>query len=208
MEPQKFAEMRNRTWTNSQTVPTAKWKCGYCDREVASNHGYSGSPSAGPQPHIRFCSYCNLPTLFTPGDHDYSPGALPGRLVEHVPADLSALFTEAREATAAGAYTAAVLACRKMLIHDAVEKKAKEGASFLDHVNFLAGNGYVPPDGKAWVDYIRKRGNEANHQIVLMERVDAVALVGFVEMLLRFIYELPSMVPPLPALSSAPSTTI
>jgi hypothetical protein len=207
MDPQNFEEMKNRPWGQSQAVPTAQWKCGYCDREVASNQGYAGSPNAGPQPHIRFCSFCNLPTLFTPGDADYSPGALPGRSVENVPAELGALFTEAREATAAGAYTASVLTCRKILMHIAVEKKAKPGLSFVDYVTHPADNGYVPPDGKTWVDYIRKRGNEANHQIVLMERVDAVALVGFVEMLLRFICELPSMVPPIPEPPTPSSTT-
>jgi hypothetical protein len=132
---------------------------------------------------------------------------MPGNPVKHVPQELDSLFIEAREATAASAYTAAVMACRKMLMHIAVEKKAKEGLTFLDYVDYLATNGYVPPDGKVWVDYIRKRGNEANHQIVLMNREDAVALIGFVEILLRFIYELPKMVPPIDAPAPGAPTT-
>jgi hypothetical protein len=36
-----------------------------------------------------------------------------------------------------------------------------------------AAKGYVPPNGKAWVDVIRTKGNEANHQIQLMNAGDA-----------------------------------
>ena len=94
-------------------------------------------------------------------------------------------------------------------MHIAVEANAKANQSFLDYVNYLATNGYVPPNGKGWVDYIRTRGNEANHEIVLMGRDDAMALVGFVEALLKFIYELPNMVPPIvvpPAPPGVPTT--
>jgi hypothetical protein len=83
-------------------------------------------------------------------------------------------------------------------MHIAVEQKAKTNQTFLEYVNHLANTGYVPPNGKVWVDYIRKRGNEANHEIVLMTQGDAHALVGFVEALLRFVYELPRMVPEIP----------
>lgn len=93
-------------------------------------------------------------------------------------------------------YTASVLACRKLLMNIAVNKGADEGWRFVQYVEHLADKGFIPPDGKEWVDYIRKRGNEANHQIVLMEREDAEALISFVEMLLRFIYEFPSKIPP------------
>jgi hypothetical protein len=47
-----------------------------------------------------------------------------------------------------------------MLMHIAVEKSAKEGLSFFEYVNFLSNEGYVPPNGKHWVDHIRKKGND------------------------------------------------
>ncbi len=80
-------------------------------------------------------------------------------------------------------------------MHIAVDLKAAEGLSFLDYVEYLAAKGYVPPNGKAWVDHIRKKGNEANHEIVLMEKQDSEQLIDFVEMLLKFIYEFPNRVP-------------
>ena len=80
-------------------------------------------------------------------------------------------------------------------MHVAVEKGAKEGESFVSYVEYLAGQGYVPPDGKAWVDYIRQKGNEANHEIKVMNAQDAQALITFIEMLLKFVYEFPKKVP-------------
>jgi Domain of unknown function (DUF4145) len=46
-------------------------------------------------------------------------------------------------------------------------------------VEYLANNGYVPPNGKGWVDHIRKKGNEATHEIILMKREDALELMAF-----------------------------
>ena len=85
--------------------------------------------------------------------------------------------------------------CRKILMNIAVDKGAKSGKGFYDYVEYLDQKNFIPPDGKEWVDYIRKRGNEANHEIQLMEAEDAQALIYFVEMLLRFIYQFPNMVP-------------
>jgi len=45
------------------------------------------------------------------------------------------------------------------------------------------------PDGNDWVDYIRKKSNEANHEIVIMDKEIAEDLISFIEMLLRFIFE-------------------
>ncbi len=81
----------------------------------------------------------------------------------------------------------------------AVAQGAKEGESFLAYVDDLAARGYVPPNGKAWVDHIRTKGNEANHEIKLMAQTDAEDLILFSEMLLKFIYEFPNRVPAKPA---------
>lgn len=40
-----------------------------------------------------------------------------------------------------------------------------------------------------------KKGNEATHEIVLMKKEDALDLIAFSEMLLKFIYEFPARVP-------------
>ncbi|MCK4394146.1 DUF4145 domain-containing protein [Candidatus Bipolaricaulota bacterium] len=58
-------------------------------------------------------------------------------------------------------------------------------------MDFLTQKGYVPPDSDAWLDHIRSKGNEANHEIRTATQEDAKTLLGFVEMLLRFVYEFP-----------------
>jgi len=126
---------------------------------------------------------------------EQSPGVPFGETVGNLPAGVKELYDEARACTGINAHTAAVLACRKILMHVAVEKKAKEGESFIEYVNYLVSKGYVPPDGQGWVDHIRKKSNEANHEIKIMESETAQELVVFVEMLLRFIYDLPARVP-------------
>ena len=80
-------------------------------------------------------------------------------------------------------------------MHIAVENEAAKGKSFLHYVKYLSDKGYVPPNGKGWVDLIRKKGNEANHEINLMSKDDAEQLISFLEMLLKFIYEFPAKVP-------------
>ena len=82
-----------------------------------------------------------------------------------------------------------------MLMNIAVEQGAKEGLKLIEYVEYLAKNGFIPPNGKTWVDHIRRKGNEATHEISLMNQADAEELVAFVEMLLKFIYEFPARVP-------------
>ena len=80
-------------------------------------------------------------------------------------------------------------------MHIAVAQKAAVGKNFVEYVEYLADQGYVPPNGRGWVDHIRTRGNEANHEIQLMAKSDAEELISFAEMLLKFIYEFPQRVP-------------
>jgi len=80
-------------------------------------------------------------------------------------------------------------------MHIAVAQKAPEGKNFMEYVEYLSTAGFVPPNGKGWVDHIRKKGNEANHEIRLMSKDDAEELILFAEMLLKFIYEFPQRVP-------------
>lgn len=79
-------------------------------------------------------------------------------------------------------------------MHVAVALGAKPGDSFVAYVQFLTDNHYVPPGAKGWVDHIRKKGNEANHEISLMQQGDAEELLAFSQMLLKVIYEFPATV--------------
>ena len=131
-------------------------------------------------------------TLFTPGIRQSFPGVPYANSVRHLPQDIEKLYEEARSAIGSGAPTAAVLACRTLLMHVAVEKGAKEGENFLSYVTYLAEKNFIPAGASAWVDKIRTKGNEANHQIVIKTREEAEEMIEFSEMLLKVVYEYPA----------------
>lgn len=180
-------------WTNLSSVPPRQYICGHCSSRVGSNLGWHVNTHPPDAVSIHVCPLCLKPSLFLFGKQ--YPGVAPGDPVPNVPADVGALYDEARSALAAGAPTAAVLACRKLLMNIAVAQGAAAGQSFLAYVEHLANAGFIPPNGRGWVDHIRKRGNEATHEISLMSGADAVELITFSEMLLKFIYEFPARVP-------------
>ncbi len=181
-------------WQQSATMAAKAFRCGFCGKDVASDRGYHCSGGNTPPSFLRICPLCNLPTLFTP-DGKQRPGVAFGQSVGSVPPNIENLYDEARRCTSAGAYTAAVLACRKLLMHIGVAQGAAEGLSFVQYVEYLAAKGFVPPGGGGWVDHIRQKSNEANHEIVMMKQEDAAELITFLEMLLKFIYEFPARVP-------------
>jgi hypothetical protein len=179
-------------WQQTATSNRRAFVCGYCGNHVASAVVYVGDANHW----IYICPYCHQPTYF---EFDKpTPGAMFGNTVDGVPNDVNDLYNEARRCMTVSAFTSAVLACRKILMNLAVGKGAKEGQPFIDYVEYLAQKGYVPPEGKGWVDHIRKKGNEATHEISPMSESDAKDLITFAEMLLKFVYEFPSRIPPTP----------
>lgn len=181
-------------WHNAAGVGGKKFTCGFCGHLVGPSFGYTyGKPFR----KIFICPTCDKPTFFDANDQ--KPAPLLGNKVENVPEEINRLYDEARACTSVSAYTAAVMACRKILMHIAVDKGADAGRPFIQYVEYLSDNHYVPPGGKEWVDHIRNKANEANHDIVIMAKEDAHNLITFCEMLLKFIYEFPEKIPKKPA---------
>jgi hypothetical protein len=193
--PKRFIQVA-ATWQGTGNLAPFTFDCAFCGDCVNSQVGLVLRYAANSQDlaWVRICPGCQGPNVFGPGNERY-PGVGFGDLVPNLPDELAQLYEEARASASACAYTAAVLVCRKMLMNIAVAQGAKEGKHFIEYVEHLSDKGFVPPNGKGWVDYIRQRGNEATHEIKLMKESDAKALITFVEMLLRFIYEFPQMVP-------------
>jgi hypothetical protein len=185
-------------WRTLQELPNRPFVCGFCDTKISSVKGYklgnNGDGSGRQIGGLYVCPNCGGPTFVAPDGSQYPKSAL-GNTVQNVPDDLYALYDEARRSSSQGCFTGSVLLCRKMLMNIAVKQGAREGLKFIEYVNFIADKGFVPPNGKHWVDHIRKKGNEATHEIAVMGEQDARDLISFIEMLLRFIFEFPSMVP-------------
>lgn len=183
-------------WQGLSNQRAHTFTCGHCGSLVGPDKGW-GFARGNKDPATvvtLICPNCNRPSLLT-SSGEQAPGPLEGGVVEHVPRQIDQLYTDARKAAASGAFTSAVLTLRKILMHVAVEHGAEEGGSFVGYVEHLVDNGYLPPGGGGWLDYIRRRANEANHEIVLMAREDATSLLKFTENLLRHVFELPALVP-------------
>lgn len=186
------------TWRNVADQPSRIFTCGYCGHYISSSVGYSQGVnqdgSGQSNGHIYICHHCAKPTYLTSGGQ--WPGCPFGEDVSGITDHgVEALYAEARHAYSQNAFTAAVLCCRKLLMHIAVAKGAKSGESFVSYVSFLADEGYVPRDAKAWVDVIRQKSNEANHEIIVMTADDARDLISFITMLLKLVFEFPSRIP-------------
>lgn len=178
-------------WENLANIGSKQFTCGHCGNLISSNKGFYNSSNGQ---KIFICTHCQQPTHFRVNGSQY-PDVAPGNDVQHLPDDLAALYKEARNSVAASAYTGAILLCRKLLMNIGVEQGAEEGKSFFYYVDYLAEQGYIPPNGRGWVDHIRKKGNEANHEIALMSKVDCEELIALSEMLMKFIYEFPNKIP-------------
>jgi hypothetical protein len=177
-------------WThpNAPDIQAKQFTCGFCDRDIASAKGFSTNVAAI---RVYLCPFCRRPTFF---EQDLQhPGVSFGEAVSHLPPAVAVVYDEARRCCSIDAHTAAGHLLRKLLMHVAVEKGAPEDQSFAAYVTYLSQNGYVPPDGKDWVDHIRLKGNEAAHEIRPMTGDDARDLVTFAEMLLKFVYEFPAL---------------
>ena len=178
-------------WSGLGGIGSRQFRCGHCGYSVANDKGYHHENM---QRRIYICPNCDKPTYFDERACAF-PNVAPGNEVQHLPPELEQLYREARNCCSVSAFTASVLASRKMLMNIAVQQGAKEGLKFIEYVEYLATTGFIPPNGKGWVDHIRKKGNEATHEISLMTQPDAEELISFTEMLLKFIFEFPSRVP-------------
>jgi Domain of unknown function (DUF4145) len=181
-------------WQTPHNIRSKIYVCGYCSATVGPDKGNQTVTHPRIQVFYYFCSNCGQPTYFDDQGRQF-PGVKFGNPVKHLPNDIERLYDEARSAMSSQAYTPAVLACRKILMNVAVSLGAKPGDTFAGYVQFMASSGYVPPNGKHWVDHIRTKSNEANHEIALMSQDEAERLITFSEMMLKFIYELPNVVP-------------
>ncbi len=181
-------------WINASTLASKSFVCGYCGSSIASDTGFvrGSNPdgSGAADGTIYVCHKCFRPSFF---HGQQTPGVRFGADVNGIDeASVQKLYDEARDCFSKNAFTAVVLSCRKLLMHIAVTKGAEEGKNFVHYVEYLASNGYVPPGSKSWVDHIRKKGNEANHEIVVMSEEEAKDLLSFTEMLLKLVFEFPA----------------
>lgn len=182
-------------WQNASNLTSKSYVCGFCENKVAPHQGYfaTHSDNANYTIGIYICPNCNKPTFFD-NSGKQTPCVRIGNAVSGITnSGVAALYNQARDCTSVGAYTATTLLCRKILMNLAVHHGDTPGKSFVEYIDYLDTKGYVPPNGKAWVDRIRSKGNEATHEIRLIEESESLQILKFTEMLLKFSYEFPSL---------------
>ncbi len=175
-------------WHNDSPLPTRTWTCSYCGKATGNDKGFSDKEMGR---CIYICPSCSCPTYFE--GNKQVPGAPYGNSVENLPQEIGPLYEDARNCMRVYAFTSAVLTCRKILMHVAVEKGAPKDKNFAFYVDSLVNGTILPTNFKSWVDKIRQRSNEANHEIIVMSLDDAKNILNFTEMLLKLLYEYPAL---------------
>lgn len=107
------------------------------------------------------------------------------------PTNLTSLYDEAAKAYSAGAFTAATMVCRKLIMACACDKGETDGKAFTAYVDHLTTNVLAFPAAKTPIDAIRQIGNEANHEVKIVNQADATRAMKIVTYLLNTIYSLP-----------------
>ena len=175
------------SWYNIVNIEPKDFVCWSCDKKVASDKGYYVH---GRLETIYICPNCSVPVYYDKNGVQvhYAPF---GDRVGNLPDNVGDAYQEARLAHSVSSYTASAMMCRKILMNVAVEKGAEKNKNFVYYVGWLFDQHYVPPNAKDWVDHIRKKGNEATHEIPSISKEDSEGLLMFCEALLKNIYELP-----------------
>ncbi len=175
------------SWKNQVEIESRQFTCGLCGSLTGYNRGFKHESNGSWLIYI--CPVCDKPNIFLK-TYQY-PSQPFGNPLYKLPDDLRNLYDDARNCISINAFTASVMLCRKILMNFAVSEGAKENGSFLNYVDYLADNSFISPKAKDWVNHIRTKGNEANHEICLMERQDAEDIILFTEILLKSNIEFP-----------------
>lgn len=188
------------TWRSQQEdLDPMDWQCGFCGHSVGQAQGWRAVGRSGRHfAAIMTCPRCRRPSFFEVNQHPF-PEPLPGEAIPHIPEPVNGMYEEARACVAAGAPRSAALASRTTLMYVATQLNGGQPVKggFQANVDWLFDNHWIPPNGKPWVDYIRDKGNNATHEIQVPDPELAQQLVDFRQMLLRFVFDMPSrLVPP------------
>lgn len=125
-----------------------------------------------------------------------SPSTKPLSVPAGIPPVELAAWKEVRECLGIGAYTSAVMMCRKLLFHIAVShalpEKNEQGRAptYSEAVQHLEKTELITKKMLPWVERIKEYGNDANHEIIPMTIIEAKDAAIFTEQLLKLAYEM------------------
>ncbi len=167
-----------------------QYTCGHCGNQVSGVVIAAAVETTTGQTHAR---WLQCPTCLKPSAEWESrifPGASFGPVLEGLPNDVEETYEEARRCFTSNAFTAVELVCRKILMHVACDKGAKEGQTFASYLDNLETQGYVTPAMRDWVKLIKNHGNDSTHKLASPDRDRAAGTLLFTVQLLRTVYEM------------------
>jgi len=185
----KFFDNDWNKFEETYVVDAYSLRCGWCDTVVSPNQGYEVKNTGNTVGYIYVCPHCNEVILYNRFSQDTFPQSKYGDSFHKLPKDVNAIYEECRDCFSVGAYTSVLLLARKLLMHIAVDCGAKADKKFVEYVNYLDDNHYIPPNSKKLLEFIREQGNEPNHQIVIKNKEDAEKILKFLSIILAFVYE-------------------
>jgi len=167
------------------------YTCAYCNTKVTgavvAHAAELGSMTLATRWLV--CTGCGGPSVATSSGQVY-PAVPFGPVLEGLPTEVNAAYSEARQCFSVSAFTACELICRKILMHIAVDKGAKEGDTFEHYIAHLESLGYVTPPMKGWVKLIKDHGNKSTHRLAAPDTARAQSTLMFTAELLRLTYEM------------------
>lgn len=140
------------------------------------------------------CVTCNLGYVRNNGT--LSPAPIPLSIPQGLPNLEQGVWKEVRQCLGVNAATAAVMLCRKILLHIAIEHGLESkttddrSPSYYSAVVFLQQANLITPKMRPWVDRIKDVGNEANHELPQITLEVAMDVARFTEQLLKLTYEM------------------
>jgi hypothetical protein len=106
------------------------------------------------------------------------------------PSDLARLYEEGVASYCAGAFTAASMVCRKVLMSFACQEGSTEGKHFTEYVDYIIDNLIPIPKAKPAIAAIKKIGNDANHKLQFVTQDDAKRSLQITTFMLHAVYTL------------------
>jgi hypothetical protein len=178
------------TFSISETKAYTRDTCGRCG---GTQMGVLAMTSEGEVKWLR-CMSCNSPAVNDAGT--VYPTSTPLSDPLGLPNGEARVWREIRSSLGVGAYTGAVMLCRKLLFHIAtthgLEEKKSNGfaPSFAEALNYLEGQELITSRMRPWVNRIKDVGNGVNHELEPVTPQQAMDVATFTEQLLRLAFEM------------------
>ena len=174
-----------------------KYDCGSCGKPIQGRVVATLTrPTDGHQVQWCMCP-CDLrePCVFVmKGDEVVTQSPISKQFQHNAkwPPDIAALYDEAAKSYSAGAFTACVMVCRKVLMVTSCKEGETDGKTFVAYVDHITTTVLNFPRAKAAIDSIRTIGNEATHTVAIVSQDDAKRAMQIVTYMLDTIYALPT----------------